>query len=158
PALGEDEGAVAVVDLGGRKTVLSSGWKNLKGLAWAPAGDEVWFSADRKSRSQLLYAVTLSGHERLVLQAPGWLRLQEISPEGRVLLLQANPRSRILGRADGASTERDLSWLDWSTAADLSPDGRKLLFYEWGEGVAGNPTVYVRDTDGSDAIRLGDGR
>jgi hypothetical protein len=58
----------------------------------------------------------------------------------------------------GASTERDLSWFDWSTAADLSPDGKKVLFYEWGEGVAGNPTVYLRDTDGGNAIRLGEGR
>src|SRR5262249_49110257 len=37
-------------------------------------------------------------------------------------------------------------------------DGKKLLFYEWGEGVAGNPTVYLRDTSGGEAIRLGEGR
>ena len=158
PTLGEDDGSVAVVDLSGRKTTLSSGWKNLKGLAWSPGGDEVWFSADRMTRSQLVYAVTLSGKERLVLQAAGWMRLEEISRDGRVLLLQASPRSRIVCQPPGASTERDLSWFDWSTAADLSPDGKKLLFYEWGEGVAGNPTVYLRDTDGGDAIRLGEGR
>jgi serine/threonine protein kinase/Tol biopolymer transport system component len=158
PALGEDDGSVSVVDLGGHKTILSSGWKNLKGLAWSPKGDEVWFSADRANRSQLVYAVTLSGRERLVLQAPGWMRLQEISRDGRVLLLQASPRSRIQYQPPGASKPQDLSWFDWSTAADLSPDGRKLLFYEWGEGVAGKPAVYLRDTDGGDAIRLGEGR
>jgi hypothetical protein len=158
PALGENDGAVSVVDLGGHKTTLSSNWKNLKGLAWSPKGDEVWFSADRISRSQFVYAVTLSGKERLVLQAPGWMRLQEISQDGRVLLLQASPRSRIMCQLPGASAERDLSWFDWSTAAGLSADGKKLLFYEWGEGVAGNPTVYFRDTGGGDAIRLGAGR
>jgi Tol biopolymer transport system component len=158
PSLGEDDGSVAVVDLAGRKTVLSSGWKNLKGLAWSPKGDEIWFSADRITRSQFVYAVTLSGKVRLVLQAPGWMRLQEISRDGRVLLLQANPRGRIMFQPPGASTERDLSWFDWSTVADISSDGRKLLFHEWGEGVAGNPTVYLRDTGGGDAIRLGGGR
>jgi dipeptidyl aminopeptidase/acylaminoacyl peptidase len=158
PALGENDGSVAIVDLSGHKTVLSSGWKNLKGLAWSPKGDEVWFSADRITRSQLVYAVTLSGKLRLVLQAPGWMRLQEISRDGRVLLLQANPRSRIMWLPPGASKERDLSWFDWSTVADLSRDGKKLLFYEWGEGVAGNPTVYLRDTSGGDGIRLGEGR
>jgi Tol biopolymer transport system component len=86
------------------------------------------------------------------------MRLQEISHDGRVLLLQASPRSRIMCQPPGASTERDLSWFDWSTAADLSTDGKKLLFYEWGEGVGGNPTVYLRDTSGGDAIRLGAGR
>jgi serine/threonine protein kinase/Tol biopolymer transport system component len=158
PTLGEDDGSVSVVDLNGHRTTLSSGWKNLKGLAWSPSGDEIWFSADRMTRSQLVYAVTLSGKERLVLQAPGWMRLQEISRDGRVLLLQASPRSRIMCQSPNASTERDLSWFDWSTAADLSADGKKLLFYEWGEGVAGNPTVYFRDTSGGDAIRLGEGR
>jgi Tol biopolymer transport system component len=158
PTLGEDDGSVALVDLNGHKTILSSGWKNLKGLAWSPGGDEVWFSADRATRSQLVYAVTLSGKERLVLQAPGWMRLQEISRDGRVLMLQANPRSRIVCQPPGSASIRDLSWFDWSTAADLSADGKKLLFYEWGEGVAGNPTVYLRDTTGGDAIRLGEGR
>jgi Tol biopolymer transport system component len=158
PNLGEDDGSVSVIDISGHKTTLSGGWKNLKGLAWSPKGDEVWFSGDRMTRSQLVYAVTLSGRERLVLRAPGWLRLQEISRDGRVLLLQASPRSRIMCHPPGESKERDLSWFDWSTAADLSADGKKLLFYEWGEGVAGNPTVYLRDTAGGDAIRLGEGR
>jgi Tol biopolymer transport system component len=158
PNLGEDDGSVAIVDQSGHKKTLSAGWKNLKGLAWSPKGDEIWFSADRITRSQLVYAVTLSGKERLVLQAPGWLRLQEISRDGRVLLLEANPRSRIMLESPSASKERDLSWFDWSTVADLSRDGKKLLFYEWGEGVAGNPTVYLRDTSGGDAIRLGEGR
>lgn len=158
PNLGEDAGSISVVDLSGHKTILSSGWKNLKGLAWSAKGDEVWFSADRMTRSQLVYAVTLSGHERLVLQAPGWMRLQEISRDGRMLLLQASPRSRIMYYPIGTAKREDLSWFDWSTAADLSADGKKLLFYEWGEGVAGNPTVYLRDTSGGDAIRLGGGR
>ena len=158
PTLGEDAGSVSIVDLAGRKTTLSNGWKNLKGLAWSPNGDEIWFSADRMSRSQLVYAVTLSGKERPVLQVPGWMRLQEISRDGRVLLLQASPRCRIMYQPSGSSAQRDLSWFDWSTATDLSADGKKLLFYEWGEGVAGNPAVYLRDTSGGDAIRLGDGR
>ncbi len=158
PTLGEDDGSVALVDLNGHKTILSSGWKNLKGLAWSPSGDEVWFSADRVTRSQSVYAVTLSGKERLVLQAPGWMRLQEISRDGRVLMLQASPRSRIVCQTPGSASVHDLSWFDWSTAADLSADGKKLLFYEWGEGVAGHPTVYLRDTAGGDAIRLGEGR
>ena len=87
PTLGENNGSVSMVDLSGHKTTLSSGWKNLKGLAWSPSGDEVWFSADRMTRSQLVYAVTLAGKERLVLQTAGWMRLQEISRDGRVLLL-----------------------------------------------------------------------
>jgi eukaryotic-like serine/threonine-protein kinase len=158
PTLGEDSGSVSVVDFSGHKTTLTSGWKNLKGLAWTPTGNEVWFSGDRTTRSQLVYAVTLAGKERRVLEGPGWMRLQEISRDGRVLVLEGTPRSRIVWQPPDGSAQRDLSWLDWSTAADISADGKRLLFYEWGEGVGGNPTVYLRDTDGGDAIRLGEGR
>ena len=158
PNLGENNGSVSMVDLMGHKTTLSSGWKELKGLAWSPSGDEVWFSANRMTRAQLVYAVTLAGKERLVLETAGWMRLQEISPDGRALLIATSPRSRIIGQTPGPRAERDLSWFDWSTAADLSADGKKLLFYEWGEGVAGTPIVYLRDTSGGDAVRLGEGR
>ena len=58
--------------------------------------------------------------------------------------------------ADGAK-ERELSWFDYSTVADLSADGKTLLFYEWGEGVGAKPTIFIRKTDGSDAVRLGEG-
>ncbi len=158
PTLGEDSGSVSMVDFSGHKTTLTSGWKNLKGLAWAPPGNEVWFSGDRTTRSQMVYAVTLAGKERRILDGPGWMRLQEISRDGRVLVLEGTPRSRIVWQPPDGSAQRDLSWLDWSTAADISADGKTLLFYEWGEGVGGNPTVYLRDTDGGDAIRLGEGR
>jgi Tol biopolymer transport system component len=33
---GDDRGAVAVVDVDGKKTVLSEDWASLQGLAWSP--------------------------------------------------------------------------------------------------------------------------
>ena len=52
-------GWVAVVDLTGKKTVLSGEWSSEEGLAWAPAGDEVWFTANKSGEADALYAVTL---------------------------------------------------------------------------------------------------
>src|SRR5579862_813469 len=42
---GDDEGSVAVLDMEGHETKLSSGWSSLQGVEWSPAGDEVWFTA-----------------------------------------------------------------------------------------------------------------
>jgi serine/threonine protein kinase/Tol biopolymer transport system component len=159
--LGDSGGSVSIVDLGGRKTTLSSAWRSLQGLAWSPSGDEVWFSGSRtgKAGSSTLYAVTLSGRERTVFSAPGTLKLNDISRDGqRVLLTRGTTRGGIIGRGADATTERDLSWFDFSTVADLSSDGRTLLFYEWGEGVGGKPAIFIRKTDGSEAIQLGEGR
>ncbi len=49
--------------------------------------------------------------------------------------------------------ERSLSWLDSSFAADLSDDGKTVLINE-----LSHSAVYLRKTDGSDAVRLGEGK
>ena len=157
--LGDTEGSVAVVDLDGRKTTLSAGWKSLHGLAWSPDGREVWFSGSRtgKNGSSALHAVSVGGQERSVFSAPGLLKLHDISHQGqRVLLTRGTMRGSIAAAADGV--ERDLSQFDYSTVADLSTDGKTLLFYEWGEGVGGASTIFIRRTDAGEAVPLGEGR
>jgi eukaryotic-like serine/threonine-protein kinase len=159
--LGDTGGSVSIVDLRGQKSVLSSGWKSLHGLAWSSSGDEIWFSGSRtgKGGSSTLYGVTLSGRERTLFSSPGTLKLNDISRDGqRVLLTRGTTRGGIIGLAPGGEHERDLSWFDYSTVADLSSDGRSLVFYEWGEGVGARPTIFIRKTDGGDAIQLGEGR
>jgi WD40 repeat protein len=158
PVLGNVSGSVMLVDLAGKARTLSAGWQTCKGLAWSPKGDEVWFSAG-KSRTEGIYAVSISGKERGVLQAPSVLRLHDIALDGRVLLSSGNPRSRMISFVAGSEREQDVSWFDWSTSADLSADGKNLLFYEWGVAAGRSPLVYLRKTDGSnDPIRLGDGK
>jgi len=63
----------------------------------------------------------------------------------------------MLGLTENDTKERDLSWLDWSAPQDLSADGKTLLFTEAGEGGGENYAAYVRKTDGSPAVRLGEG-
>jgi dipeptidyl aminopeptidase/acylaminoacyl peptidase len=63
----------------------------------------------------------------------------------------------VLGRGPGETKERDLSWLDWSAAFDLSKDGKQLLFAETGESSGPGYSCFIRGTDGSPPVRLGDG-
>ncbi len=53
--------------------------------------------------------------------------------------------------------ERDASWLDWSMLADLSPDGKSLLFSETREGGGAKSAVYLRRIDAPAPIRLAEG-
>jgi serine/threonine protein kinase/Tol biopolymer transport system component len=153
---GDDRGDVCVVDLEGHKRVLSGGWSSLGGLAWTPSGSEVWFAGSNTGSSRSLYAVSLSGRVRPVLRVPGSLVLDDIAPDSRVLLQQQEARRLIVGVTPGSSQEHDLSWLDWSNGRDLTPDGRWLLLDEQGEGGGPNYSIYVRKTDGSPAVRIGD--
>jgi len=157
PQLGDDGGAVAVVDMAGKKTTLSTGWDSIQGLAWSPGGDEVWFSATRTGGDRSLYAVNLAGTVRLLARVPGELMLLDVGRDGNVLLTRNNDRAGMIGLAPGEAKERDLSWLDWSVPGDLSADGRSVLFGETGEGGGPKYAVYLRKTDGSPAIRLGEG-
>ena len=153
----DNRGWVAAVDGAGKKTVLSGEWALEEGLAWTPSGDEVWFTAARGGESSALYAVTLSGQERLVARVPVNLMLHDISRDGHVLLTRFNRTDDVIGLPPGETKERDLSWLDTGEVYHLSADGRTALFSYFGEGSGANYSAYVRKTDGSPAVRLGEG-
>ena len=157
PTYSDDEGMVSVVDLEGRKTVLSTGWESEEGLAWSANGNEVWFSAARAGLQRQIYAVDLQGHLRLAFHALGGVTLQDIAPDGRVLMTRDEQRAGIRGEARGDTKERELSWQDWSLPVDISRDGKTLLFDEQGEQTGPKYTVAMRDLTGSPPVALGDG-
>ncbi len=157
PLLGDTAGSVLLVDRSGRKRLLAGGWTDVGGLAWAPRGREIWFTASKIGWARSLLAVTPQGKMREIERAPGGIILQDISRDGKLLIDHQAHRAGIIGRLAGESQERELSWLDYSFLRDLSEDGTTLLFDEQGEGGGAEASVYVRKTDGSAAIRLGEG-
>ena len=153
----DDAGTVAVIDMAGNKTTLTGKWASEHGLAWSPSGDEVWFTATEAGANRSLYAVNLAGKLRVVARVPGGLKLHDIAKSGRVLLTRESPRVGIRGMLAGDDRERDMSFLDYSFAADLAADGTTLLFDEEGEAGGANYTVYLRKSDKSPVVRLGEG-
>ncbi|MDQ5871634.1 MAG: serine/threonine-protein kinase, partial [Acidobacteriota bacterium] len=153
----DDSGTVALLDLTGKKTTLTSRWNKEGGLAWSPSGDEVWFTATDTGANQSLYAVTLSGKVRVLIRVPGGIKLQDVARNGRVLLARGASRVGTLGLLQGDPREKDLSWLDYSFVADISPNGQTLLFDEEGEAGGANYTVYIRKADRSPVVKLGEG-
>ena len=152
----DDRGSVAVVDLAGNKKQLTEEWESEDGLAWSPDGKEVWFTAAPSGIERELFAVTLSGKRRLLLSVPATLRLFDVYSDGRVLLGAGHERVNMTGvTADGKT--RDLSWSGWTVVADVSEDGKQVLFDEQSEFAGANYTVAVRSVDGSPPIKLGDG-
>ncbi|KAA0251822.1 MAG: serine/threonine protein kinase [Acidobacteria bacterium] len=157
PIVQEYGGNVVVVDRSGRAEALSSGWPALIGLAFSPDGEEVWVTAARRGTSFALVALGRGGKERVLLRVPGALLLHDVSRDGKVLVAHAHFRLEAFGRPPGETRERDLSWLDVTRIDDVSPDGRTILFDETGEGAGERYSVYLRRSDGSPPVRLGDG-
>jgi len=150
-------GRVMVVDRQGKSRTLTENFSDIRGLAWAPSGKEVWFTASRIHLSGNLYAVDLRGNQRLVWATAGGMVLQDIFPDGRVLFIRENRRRGIAGLFPGHESEIDLSWQDWSLISRISPDGKWIFFSEEGDGGGQKYSAYMRATDGSPPIRLGDG-
>ena len=147
---------ISVVDRAGKKKVLATDPQGLGiRVAWSPAGDEVWYTASDQGTEVELRSVDLRGRVRRRGGLPTQADIMDISRDGRALLVAGELRIGIAGLPPGETRERDLSWLNVSDAADLSADGRMVLFTE--RGAVRSGSVYLRRTDGSPAVRLGDG-
>jgi Tol biopolymer transport system component len=152
----DDGGAIAVVDLAGNKKDLTPRWSSARGLAWR--GNEIYFTATVTGAARALYAVTLDGRQRSIAASPGSMTLFDVAKDGRALFTQNDERMEmaVVGVHSDAPP-RALGWLDWSLVTDITPDGKTVVFGESGEGAGPLYGTYIRKTDGSPAIRLGDG-
>ncbi len=146
-------GSLSVLDLTGRKTPLV-GMGLAWSLAWAPSGDEIWLILSRGGGGPSLHAVALTGKVREIFRSPGMLGFFDLFRDGRVLMSHATWRAGMYWLRAGEAREQDVSWLDWSTAVDLSADGKTLLFYEEREG---GDAVFLRRGLDESAVRLSDG-
>jgi eukaryotic-like serine/threonine-protein kinase len=155
---GDDEGSIALIRADGieKERKLSSGWGSIEGIVWSPSGEEVWFTAAHSSTGREPHAVTLAGKLRSLTNVPGGMWLQD-QRNGTAVAVTHRARIGIRGTAPGSNEERELGWFGWSVLGDISRDGHKILFEEEGAGGGPNYTVYLRDTDGSPPVRIGEG-
>jgi hypothetical protein len=147
---------IIVIGMDGSKRTIATAAVFARGMAWTPDSKEIWFAAPPEAAQvSTIYAVTMDGAQRLVMRTPGWPWLHDIAPDGKILMAVSTNQLGIMVQSDG--NEHDVSWLDASVLADVSPDGKSVLFTESNEGVAYKATVYMRAIDDSPAVRLGDG-
>jgi serine/threonine protein kinase len=127
-------------------------------LTWTPDGREIWFRSFDLKEWGTIYAVDLKGRRRVVTRLPGHLELYDIARDGRLLLRTDTRQLGILGGTSGDMTERDLSCLDESILNGISDDGSVIVATVVGDTGGPKGSVYLRKTDGSPPLRLGDGK
>jgi hypothetical protein len=152
-------GTLKVVD---RKGVVRTVKENVGGTpaCWSIRGDELWWiKAPNVASVQAseIHAITMTGRERVVAAMPGEYALLDLSRDGRVLVEHVSKSYTMLGTFPGEAKERKLDWLDQSIPANLSPDGKLLLFNDRNDAAGSALGAYLRRTDGSPAVRLGEG-
>lgn len=154
----DDAGWLAVTDLSGHKKILSRQFGSISGLAWTPDSEAIWFSGNEVgSYPRALFKVTTTGQQLLVRQESSNTVLHDVSRDGHLLLTRDTIRGEVFARIFPENKERELGWGDNSYASDLTPDGTMIALSVQGEASGQGYDVYLRKTDGSPAVRLGEG-
>jgi len=129
----------------------------LTGLAWGPDGE--LRVSELQGDQTALWALSLSGRQRLLWRGAGDYQLMDVAPDGRVLLAQHQVRRGVLAQKAGEAQPTDLSIFGNTQAKGLSADGRSLLLLESPimEGGTAKDAAYLRPTGGGQALKLGRG-
>ena len=154
------EAMITVIDKSGRKSTVARNWAGF-GLAWAPSGTEIWFTATRpapgESRRTCLPSRSRESSERCIARPIG--SCCTTSPRTAGCCCLETPFESTWRASRQADTrERDLTWLLASSVTGLSPDGETVIFEdELLSSPSGNPTILRRNMDGSPAVPIGEG-
>jgi len=165
-AFGADSGRIVILDRKGKLAARSpEDFASVQGVAWSPDGHEVWFGATtQQAWANTIYAMAPSGKQGVLLLLPGMLRLHDVSRDGRVLLSKDVWHAEMQFQTAKDLATRPLSWFDCSQVSSISSHGDKVAFFECGESTAVlylsylGYVSYLRKTDGSPAVKLGDGQ
>ena len=158
PVRNDNRGSVKIIERGHPVRMLSGDWPNAGGLAWHPTSHEIWFTASRDGSAKTLWAVSMAGALRPVTQIAGTMTLRDVAPDGGLLVSRETEQLEMTALINGDPAPHNLSWLDWSRVADISADGRLVLFDESGIGAGPQYLMYVHRLDSGATVRLGPGR
>jgi dipeptidyl aminopeptidase/acylaminoacyl peptidase len=158
PVKDDDRGSVAVVDRKGSKQTISRVWEGLRGLAWTPNGDEVWYTAAAAGTQYAIWGGSIGRAERRIYSAPTGVIAHDIAKDGKALIARYDRIIRVEGSFEGDAGPTDLSWLGVSLARDISRDGKRVLLSYFGQGSGVSYDVYVRGAHDAEATRVGEGQ
>jgi Tol biopolymer transport system component len=122
--------------------------------AWTPDGREIFVEAGGGGMHMTLEAIDLSGRRRTVASYPGMIQIEDIAPDGKVLIAAGALRYSVHGSSE--SGERDLTVFDATRLYHLERGGQQVLLWDNSPG-AGRNRAFLGHMDGAPAVPLGPG-
>jgi Tol biopolymer transport system component len=156
PKCDDDRGRVVVVNLRDKVRQVAREWESVEGLVWNADGSEVWYAASESGDADEVYAFAPGKRERLVTRFPTPIKLLDMGRDGKLLFVTRNDDRRTTWQRQGGR-EQSQDWLGSAFPADLSKDGKFLLFSQYGAAGGSGYGLYIQKLGGSAPIRLGDG-
>jgi WD40 repeat protein len=96
--------------------------------------NDIWFGGSKVNKTARINSVSLSGQvqEKLYWLPAQNARVEDISDDGRILINRGTSNHTTVIMLSGKSQAEIDTRGAWSTSADISADGKTLLFYQWG--------------------------
>jgi Tol biopolymer transport system component len=155
PSRYDDAGEVRVAGVdGSAERALTPVFERCVGLRWNAKTGEIWFTASRSDiYSTGLWGVDAGKRLRPVHSFADFFVLQDIGPESCLFISSDEDTSLLL--RNGSEAPRDFSWLGDTVVADISPDGKLVLFHD-GSATAGTLGAWTRPLSGGEATLIAD--
>lgn len=156
----DDRGWLKVIDRNGVVRTLAGEFWGGEGVVWSADGRTIYLStAAPNTLGYHPHVVNADGEPTLRPAYPSMTsaEVMDVAPDGRLLVSAGDQRFSIRVQLPGEPTERELPWLELPVPTALSADGKWLLFTDESSTVGLNYAVAWRRTDGSPAVRLGEG-
>jgi Tol biopolymer transport system component len=157
PASKDDRGNVLLVDREGKQRVVSQEWEALEGMAWAPSGKEVWYSAAQSGNQYCIRASALQGKERVVYCGTSGSRLHDLAASGRVLVSSDWQQFTTTVVEHGSKEPHTLNGVGGEIQPRLTPDGTEIVLTDVSERGGSDYSVYVQKMSGGGPVKIGEG-
>ena len=161
PQFGDDRGAAVIADRSGKTLARSAIYGAVEGIAWAPGGDHVLYTASSSSWSDYTArSLDARGNDRVAVTEAGGLTVQDATQRGRLLITRDVQPLFIFGRRAGMAGggEAQIAAREGAHTPVISRDGRVLVFTD--QGATGGPTysTVIQPMADGPAVRLGEGQ
>jgi eukaryotic-like serine/threonine-protein kinase len=153
---GQAYGQLMVADRAGRVRQLANDLYRGGHCAWTPDGREIWVDAGGGAMHMSLLAFDLAGKRRQIANYTGMIHLEDIAPDGTVLMSAGTLRYSVHAHDGREDRERDLTVFDASRVHHVIADGRQVLMWD-NSPAAGKDFVFRRAVDGMPAVPVGPG-
>ncbi|HSP18440.1 MAG TPA: protein kinase, partial [Myxococcaceae bacterium] len=149
--------SLVILDLHGTKRTLTRAFDAMGGVNWAPDGKSIYFSASEKGSKLGIWEVTLTGRERALVSTFDGMLLNDVARDGRLLVNRFTSTQRVAAHRRTDDLEHDLSGLASAHLTDISEDGEWVAIENSDPSPGPEYKSYLRRTDGTSPILLGEG-
>jgi hypothetical protein len=120
---GDDLGEIKLLGADGKVALLGSEQQYTHGLCWSPDGATVWYSNYEDFAGGVLFAVSPGNAPRRMARTPLAVRVQDVTPDGRILVVVDDTWVTLAGQLAGDASERVYSFWSTETLAGIAGDG-----------------------------------